>query len=179
MPKELTERDVSFGPFKTRHHARTVDQRFRESFILFVRDHVLPFVEGAFHKVEGKVTSYYDDTKYFGPLSAVRFRYFYEIHFHSPDGSETAKGELDYDPAAATFRESRRIPPHVDSLSLQRKRKGMMEKVMEITTRYRAGERELTCPYCGLLLSIWYLEERNFIKDIRCPSKDCLAVHFD
>ena len=176
---EIIERDVSFGPFKTEHHNRTVDSRFRRSFFSFLQDRVLPSVDGNFTRAEGRLWSYYDDPKYFGPLSILRFRYFYEIGFHSPEGLETATGEIDYNPATSMFGETRIRPLHVDSLVLQRKRRDMMEKVMVICDLFRKGQREFSCPYCGSLLSIWYLKERDFLKDIRCPTKDCLRIHFD
>lgn len=178
-PTEIVQRDISFGPLKTEHHIHTMDERFRRSFLSFVEARILPQVEGQFSRVEGQVTSLYDDPKYFGPRSAVRFRYFYEFRFHSPDGVETVRGKLDYDPTTGSFTEGRQRHPQVDSFSAQRKRKDMMAMVGAISERYRAGERDIVCPYCGSALSIWYLQHRDFIKDIRCPTKGCLNVHFD
>jgi len=179
MPGEFHEHDVSFGPFKTEHHTRTVDARFRTAFIAFVRDRILPLVEGSFTRVEGKLYSNYDDPKYFGPLSVVRFRYFFELAFHSPDGMEAARGHLDYNSGAATFSEVPRQPPHVYSLSLQRRRKYVGEKIIEIAKRYREGERDMVCPICGSLISVLYLEKRDFIEGIHCQTKGCIAERFN
>jgi hypothetical protein len=170
---------ISFGPFRTVHHERTVDERFRGAFLSYLENRVLGGVEGRVARVEGRVSSHYDDPKHFGPLSVVKFRYHYEIAFHSPQGVETARGDLDYDPSTVSFIETRQRPPVVDSLSAQGRRNDMLQKVELIEQRYRNGEREPACPYCGYPLSIWYIAERDFVKDIRCRTNGCLLVHFD
>ena len=176
---EIVRQSILFGPFKTEHHSRTVDERFREAFFAFLESKFLPQVDGQFTRVDGRLTSYYDDQKYFGPLSVVKHRYFYEFRLHSAEGTETARGEIDYDPKTATFSESKVRPPHVDSLSRQRRMKDMTVKISSIIERFKAGERGLVCPDCGSVLSVWYLEDRKFVKDISCPTHGCLRVHFD
>jgi len=177
--KEILETSIAFGPFKTEHHNQAVDQRFRECFFTYLTEQVLPKVEGSFTTAEGKLTSHYDDIKFFGPNSILKNRYFYKITFRSPEGEERALGEVDYDRQHGTFIPGRIKPPHVRTLSHQRRIQDMMDKCLSIVQRYRAGEREIACPYCGLPLSIWYLEDRDLIKNIACPTKGCFNVHFD
>lgn len=173
----LPESAIEFGPFKTAHHRTIVDRRFRDSFLDFLRSEVVPKVEGSPFSITGRLYSHYDEERYFGPNSAVKCRYAFEVVFKSEEGEEKAKGEFDYDPTANIIRPVRRSVS-VDSLSCQKMRVRAWECASGILQRYRQGERHFVCPECGGPLNIWFLETRNMIKDISC-AEGCIRMHFD
>jgi hypothetical protein len=173
---ETIKNGVHFGPFKTEHHRKVVDKIFQDHFFNYMELEILPKVEGQFDRVEGRVWSHYDDTKFFGPLSLLKFRYYFEISFHSGISKEIARGEVNYDKDHGTFTGTSKSPPHVDSLSHQKKRLEMMDQVKSIVQRCRDGERDIKCPNCNAPLSIWMIGE--MVKDIRCPNH-CIRTHFD
>lgn len=101
QPTEIVERDLSFGPFETEVCRESVDANVRRAVLSFIREQVLPHLDGVFTHMEGRVTSHYDKPEY-ATRSDLRFRYYLKCTFHSPEGDETAQGELIYDPETRT-----------------------------------------------------------------------------
>jgi hypothetical protein len=175
---ELLEQGLAFGPFKTEHHQRSVDDRFRKALLSWLTINILPQVEGAFTRVEGRLYSHYDNPKFLGPDSILQHRYYFQIKFQSPEGTEEAWGEVDYDRAHDTFTPTKIKPSHVRTLSAQRHVREMQDQALRILERIRQGERDIPCPNCGSRLEIWIMDN-DFIKNIACPQKGCFLVHFD
>ena len=175
---ELLEQGFVFGPFKTEHHQRAVDDQFRKALIVWLVANVLPQVEGSVTRVEGRLYSHYDDQKFFGTNSILKHRYYFEISFHSPEGTETAGGELEYDRDRDTFTPTKVKPWHVKTLSSQRRLRELIDQANAIALRVRDGERDIACPNCSSPLSIWVLED-GFVKNIACPKERCFWLHFD
>ncbi|HEX5222031.1 MAG TPA: hypothetical protein VFZ59_20885 [Verrucomicrobiae bacterium] len=135
------EQGVTFGPFRMPHFQEQVDDRFRRAFYNYIAQNVIPACDGKIDRIEGRVSSHYDQAE-FANLGEVKSRYYYEIACFSPGGVEEASGELDYDPVTASWTPSRVKSPGVRTLSHKRRHKAWLE-----SHRYRPPQPE-ECPQC-------------------------------
>lgn len=177
--QQMLEDGIRFGPFKTEHHRLTVDAAFKAAFLTFVMEQILPKVTIQFGQVDGHLRSGHDDERFFGPNSCVKFRYGFKCYFILGDEREEAKGTVDYDPDTKSFVGR----TEVDTLAAQAAELKQRGQILEILERIEErGEENINCPECGKPLSIWKVDfgsGKPFVKDIGCPTKGCIRVHFD
>jgi len=145
------EQAITFGPFRMAHLQEQIDERFRQAFFDYVVTQVIPRADGRIVRVEGKVTSHYDQPQ-FVPLAEVRHRFFYELSLISPRGIEEALGELDFHAATASWTPSQTKAPAVNTLTKQRRRQALIESFGYELVRPAA------CPHCqaGTVAEIHY-----------------------
>ncbi|MCW8133285.1 MAG: hypothetical protein KIS92_23275 [Planctomycetota bacterium] len=142
---------VVFGPFKSEHQLATVDAHFRAAAYTCLESHVLSKFESAFTRIKGGIGGY-DDPKYFGPNSLIKYRYFFGLHVFAPGVVEHANGILDYNPDS---REMRLYRATVESLEFQKQR--IIEKAYLTAVMWKAarGDSDIQCPYCRERISVY------------------------
>ena len=172
---EVVKKAVEFGPFKTDYHRTTVDSKFRNQFFNYLERSILPQVEGKIDWVDGRLWSNYDEEIFVGEQSIAKRRYSFKIRFFSGREKQTASGEVEYFKEEGEFRVSRRFPPAVATLLAKRVRRDIDKETGLIARRVRAGERDISCPFCGQKISITADEKRIF--EIKCSK--CFSVHID
>lgn len=181
---QLIADGITFGPFKTWHHRRVMGRAFRSAFLQFVIDNIVSRVTIDFVKVEGHLTTDYDDKKFFGPNSVVKYRYNLRCVFICGESKETASAQVDYDPTTSTFT-SARWPLRVTTIAEQAEKKRSYEQYSEmlrhVVARLDAGEENIACPKCGAALSVSWTRKDNTrsLKEIKCPTRNCWFVHYD
>lgn len=172
---EVVKKAMQFGPFNTEYHRTTVNSTFCKQFFDYLERSILPQVEGKIDFVDGHLWSDYDSEIFVGPESIAKRRYSFIIRFFSGRKKQTAKGEVEYYKEQGEFKPSRRFRPSVDSLSAQRIQRDLGKEVGLIAQRYRAGDRDISCPFCAQKISIKAWGEKIF--EIKCQK--CFLVHID
>lgn len=166
--------EIQFGPFKTEHHRQTVDERFKACVLDFIAKNIEPRLTVKPVKVEARLVAVYDDPKFFGPNSLVKYMYMLECLFTSEKGTEKGVASLEYDIETGTF--SPRSSSRVDTLALQRSREERQKTTWAIMEKVESGAKKIVCPYCGATLGVHRLNGK--LKDIKCPTQDCICMHF-
>jgi hypothetical protein len=181
---QLIAEGITFGPFRTWHHRRTTGRVFQASFLQFVIDNIASRVTIDYVKVEGHVTTDYDDKKFFGPNSVVKYRYNFRCDFVSGELKETASAQVDFDPVTSTFTRAR-WPTKVSTIADQEEMKRLEAQhcdiLRQLIARINAGDKDIACPQCGAIMSVRWISKdgKPFLKDIECPTKACWFVHYD
>jgi hypothetical protein len=176
VPIEKVKNALQFGPFKTNHHRATVDSKFQSEFFDYLERSILPQVEGEIDRVDGRLWSDYDEEIFTGPQSIAKRRYSFKIRFFSGREKQTASGEVEYFEEKGAFEPSRRYAPSVDTLSAKKMRRDHDKNMELILKRFRAGQQNIPCPFCGSKISITAWGEK--IREIRC-AKCLLLAHID
>jgi hypothetical protein len=168
---------IEFGPFKTQHHNSVVDARFRQALYAWIRRRVFPELSSPPNRISGRLWSNYDDEKYFGPLSAIKYRYQLELVSHVAGGTDEVNVTLDYGPSSGTFADDK-VPLRVDTPAKKQDRNLQLTQVMDVFARYLRGERGITCPRCGGVLEISCSPNAKIVKGVRCLGCEEFRAHF-
>jgi hypothetical protein len=100
----VLKQGITFGPFKTAHHQSIVNAEFQAAFLRHIAEAVVPNLTIGTDRVEGTVRAMYDQEKYFGPRSAVKFKYSFEGTFYQGQRRETVDLGMAFEPLASGFR---------------------------------------------------------------------------
>src|SRR5258706_3490473 len=100
---------ITFGPFKTGYHRNAVNAVFQEAFLRHLAREIVPNLSIPTDSVRGSVTALYDDPKYLGPNSAVKFKYHFEGNFLHGELKENVRLEFAVDPGAGLRFEEPRV----------------------------------------------------------------------
>jgi hypothetical protein len=141
------EEGIVFGPFATDHFRNQADAKFRSDFLNYVRKSILPRAKGKTPLVRGEVLAAYDEPRYLGPDSALKFRYSFGMLFSSAQGEEGTSGVVDYSRNTGTFSTGKQglvCNNFADRKSYHDRR--LTEE--RIAFRYRQGQRKILCPTC-------------------------------
>ena len=181
----ILDEGIRFGPFNTEHHRDTVNAEFRTAFLRYVHERIIPMVTIAFTQVDGHLTTEYDERRFLGPNSAIKYRYDFKCSFILGDQKEEARAIVDYDPNEPSFSEPR-WPASVLTLAEQARRQEHDRQLADVHRRIVDGEDPIACPQCGAPLTILaydrkrlFRKKTRFVRHIECQAHKCLQVMYD
>lgn len=146
MSQAEFDKAVMFGPFQMPHLQEHVNNRLRDAFYTYLKERVIPAVEGRIMRVEGRFHSHYDRPE-FASNATVRRRYYYTVDLISDEGTEDAWGELDYDPVSAALTTNHVKPPGVRILSVKRSQAECEREARKFREQYAEHPKDY-CPRC-------------------------------
>jgi hypothetical protein len=167
---------IEFGPFQTAYHRQAVDGGFREALSEFLEHELLPQVDEAFSRTQGRLTAEFDAEKYCGPNSAVRDAYKLEFSFIRKDGADQIEAKIYRDPKTGSFRPRFKGQPLILWTEKRRaEHRSFREAIDRLVKRIHAGEdSQWVCPSCSTRLS---LIDSPGLFDLSCP-QGCFNYNF-
>jgi hypothetical protein len=90
----------------------------------------------------------YDEPRYLGPNSALKFRYSFGIFFSSAKGEEGTRGMVDYSRETGLFSTGKH-GVLCDNFAHRKTYHGRELIKARIAFRYRQGQRKILCPACN------------------------------
>jgi hypothetical protein len=100
----ILKQGITFGPFKTAHHQSIVNAEFQAAFLRRLAEAIVPNLSIGTDSVKGTVSARYDEEKYFGPNSVVKFRYSFRGTFYQGNRQERVDFGFEVEPLPSGFR---------------------------------------------------------------------------
>lgn len=106
--------NLEICPSETAHHQQAIDEAALAKVYSYISDTVAPQANPGFTHITGSFFAEYDEQRYLGPLSLVKYYYGLNIWFHhdDPDKNQHFIVTLVLDPVSSTFTE--RLPAFLD-----------------------------------------------------------------
>jgi hypothetical protein len=116
----------------------------------------------------------YDEPRYLGPNSALKFRYSFEIFFSSAKGEEGVSGVVDYSRETGLF-STGKLGVLCDNFAHRKTYHGRELLEARIAFRYRQGQRKILCPTCKKPHLVEFYDNADndwiLVSTHRCPLK--------
>ena len=129
---DVLKQGITFGPFQTAHHRSIVNAEFQAAFLRHIARAIVPNLTIGTDRVEGTVRADYDDEKYFGPRSAVKFKYTFEGMFRQGERRERVDLKFEFVPGPEGFRLDFGEPSILTARSFEQHREDEQEALRQL-----------------------------------------------
>lgn len=112
-------RGTRFGPFRMEEHRRRVDRDFRRNVLQHIRRQAAKLLTIRWTKVMARVSTAYDEPRFMGPSSVVKYRYSFQGIFEGSGRRERLAFDFEFEPRPAGFKltwSDPRVFTHADEL---------------------------------------------------------------
>ena len=144
--------DIKIGPFVTEHHKMVGDSAFRSALESWIQHEVYPRLSGITDRIEGSVTTQYDDPKFLGPNSAVKYRYELKLQCWIGEDYDEARATLIFDPDQQSFDEHPNERLSVITSETRRAEEELFAAGDDFSAAFDDPNAELKCPSCQGIL---------------------------
>ncbi|MBI2922432.1 MAG: hypothetical protein HYY18_15370 [Planctomycetes bacterium] len=166
---------IAYGPFHAEFHFKRVDAAFKNALVQFLTVQLLPQMEEPYFDSGGSLVACFDESRFCGPLSAVRDRYRLEFHFRREDGTDEIKVDIEFDEPRGTFRPVGGNPLYLLTRKRLEHRRYVVGTIEALCRQLETGQAKTgTCPICGLEVCT---ESSPGSFSVRCKA-DCFDYEF-